>query len=444
MRIVHRDIAITLAALSLAGSALAAPVETLLYSFQGGSDGGAPYAGLIADKEGALYGTTTGGGTGDGGFGFGTVFKLTPPAKGQTVWTETVLYSFQGGSDGDGPFGDLIADNSGALYGTTQTGGSGGGYGTVFKLTPPAKGQTACTETVLHSFTGGSDGVFPLDGLIVGKQGALYSTTGAGGTGDAGTVFKLTPPAKGQTAWTETVLYSFKGDGSDGAFPFGDLIADNSGALYGTTVGGGNGRVNGTVFKLTPPAKGQTVWTETVLYSFKIGNPLNPSTPSGGLIADNSGALYGTTGGGGTVFKLTPPANGQTAWTETVLYSFKGGSDGARPSGLIADKQGALYGTAASGGSGANGMVFKLTPPATGQTAWTETVLYSFKGGSDGARPSGLIADKQGALYGPTNIGGSEISCFDGCGTVFKLTLCEKDKDHDHNHDRCPAFLPEE
>ncbi len=208
--------------------------------------------------------------------GCGTVFKLTPPAKGQTAWAETVLYSFKGGSDGLNPQAGLIADNTGALYGTTSA------YpGTVFKLTPPARGQTAWTETVLYNFCSlpnCSDGAEPnFVSLIADKEGALYGTTGSGGIGNYGTVFKLTPPAKGQTVWTETVLYSFKG-GSDGQNPEASLIADDQGALYSTTFFGGTGGSfprdpgSGTVFKLTPPAKGQTTWTKTsqLLHAVKL------------------------------------------------------------------------------------------------------------------------------------------------------------------------------
>ena len=317
MRIVSRGMAITIAALSLAGSASAAPVETVLYSFANGADG-VPLAGLIADNRGALYGTTVN----DGISGIGTVFKLTPPPEGQTQWTETVLYRFKGGSDGFDPEAALIADKSGALYGTTLHGGNtlnGVTIGTVFKLTPPAKGQTAWTETVLYSFcslSNCSDGAEPLAGLIADNSGALYGTTSEGGSGcpqssfGCGTVFKLTPPAKGQTAWTETVLYIFCSllNCSDGATPMAGLIADNSGALYGTTRLGGTGSDDGTVFKLIPPAKGHTAWTEIVLHSF-TGSPDGRNTVAG-LIADNWGALYGTTvlGGAsdyGTVFKLT-------------------------------------------------------------------------------------------------------------------------------------------
>jgi uncharacterized repeat protein (TIGR03803 family) len=428
MKILYHSLAIAVASFFLAGSALAAPVETVLYSFTGGRDGAGLLAGLIADNQGTLYGTTQYGGTAS----LGTVFKLTPPANGQSAWTETVLYSFTGGSDGGLPYAGLIADNQGALYGTTHGAVLNNSLGTVFKLTPPANGQSAWTETVLYSFCnhpqppGCSDGFAPEAGLIADNQGALYGTT------LGGTVFKLTPPAKGQTTWTETVLYSFTG-GSDGGAPEAGLIADNQGALYGTTSSGGTGNA-GTVFKLTPPAKGQTAWTPTVLYSFcSLSNCSDGYEPRAGLIADNQGALYGTTEFGGTaplasskgtVFKLTPPAKGQTAWTETVLYSFcslSNCSDGANPvfAGVIADNQGALYGTTELGGTAGVGTGFKLTPPAKGQTAWTETVLHDFGStGSDGGTPyAGLIAN-HGALYGTTSSGGTGAF-----GTVFQLTL---------------------
>ena len=258
-----------------------------------------------------------------------------------------------------------------------------------------------------------------------------------------------------------TVLWSFCSllNCSDGASPVADLVADDHGALYGTTVYGGKSG-DGTVFKLTPPSKGQTVWEETVLYSFcSLSNCSDGDGPLAGLIADREGAFYGTTSGGGNgvgiVFKLTPPAKGQTVWKETVLYSFCALSscvDGNGPlAGLIADREGALYGTTVGGGinpgSNGGGTVFKLTPPSSeGQTAWKETVLYSFTGGSDGAAPqAGLIADKHGALYTTTVAGGSG-----SFGTVLKLTLCPepsgrgwREKDDDRDRDRCPAFTPE-
>jgi uncharacterized repeat protein (TIGR03803 family) len=403
MKILYHSLAIAVASFFLAGSALAAPVETVLYSFTGGRDGAGLLAGLIADNQGTLYGTTQYGGTAS----LGTVFKLTPPANGQSAWTETVLYSFTGGSDGGLPYAGLIADNQGALYGTTHGAVLNNSLGTVFKLTPPANGQSAWTETVLYSFCnhpqppGCSDGFAPEAGLIADNQGALYGTT------LGGTVFKLTPPAKGQTTWTETVLYSFTG-GSDGGAPEAGLIADNQGALYGTTGRGGTAEF-GTVFKLTLPAKGQPAWIETVLYSFcSQPNCSDGADPEAGLIADNQGALYGTTVLGGLSINI---------------------------------------------GSANSGTVFKLTPPAKGRTAWTETVLYRFcsqPNCSDGAGlAAGLIADNWGTLYG-TTVGGGIASA----GTVFKLALCpehergQRDDDHgrdrDHDHDRCTDFHSEE
>jgi uncharacterized repeat protein (TIGR03803 family) len=262
----------------------------------------------------------------------GTVFELTPPAKGQAAWKEAVVYRFcslSNCSDGANPEAGLIANKQGALYGTTAGGGSSGGFGTVFKLRPPAKGRAAWTEAVLYSFTGGSDGNGPVAGLLADEQGALYGTTeGGGGVGNNGTVFKLT---KGETAWKETVLYRFCSlsnsllNCSDGSLPSAGLIADEHGALYSTTPLGGSGTDGGygdkygggTVFKLTPPPKGHAGWTETVLYSFcSLSSCSDGANPYAGLIADKQGALYSTTSSGGvssavpccygTVFKLTP------------------------------------------------------------------------------------------------------------------------------------------
>jgi uncharacterized repeat protein (TIGR03803 family) len=389
------------------GSAWAAPAETVLYSFTGGSDGANPLAGLIADSKGNLYGTTAFGGTSGsvcGAIGCGVVFELSPGG------TETVLYSFTGGSDGDNPWtGGLIADSSGNLYGTT-IGGGAQAQGVVFKLSPSG------TETVLYSFTGGSDGADPFAGLNADGSGNLYGTTISGGLLDCGSgseivgcgvVFKLSPGG------TETVLHSFTG--SDGSEPESSLIADSSGNLYGTTGAGGSaggchGAVVvgcGVVFKLSPGG------TETVLYPFTGGSD---GAGPGGLIAGSSGNFYGTTfnggaSGNGVVFTLSPSG------TETVLYSFTGGTDGANPVGnLISDSSGNLYGTTIHGGAlGCRdtgcGVVFKLSPSGT------ETVLYTFTGGGDGALPqAGLIADSSGNLYGTTYLGGAS-----GNGTVFKL-----------------------
>jgi uncharacterized repeat protein (TIGR03803 family) len=382
-----------------------------------GNNGATPRGSLVTDAAGNFYGTTYGGG---GGSSNGTVFELTPPEPGQTNWTETVLIAFKA-NKGENPSGSLIADSAGNFYGTTMNGGTSG-YGTAFEVMPPAAGQTTWTENVLTAFNN-TNGAYPMGSLVADNAGNLYGTTSGGGdtqscTGGCGTVFKLAPPGAGKKAWTETVLIAFNGANGDG--PQGDLIIDGAGNLYGMTeLGGANGF--GTVFKLAPPAAGQTAWTETILSSFG-GN--DGEFPRGSLIADQAGNLYGeTTQGGvnayGTVFELAPPAAGQTAWTFTVLNAFNG-SDGANAHGsLIADGAGNFYGTTFSGGAHNIGTVFKLAPPAAGQTAWTETVLTAFVR-KNGQYPAGsLIADSAGNLYGTAEYGGAS-KCH--CGTVFEIT----------------------
>jgi uncharacterized repeat protein (TIGR03803 family) len=355
--------------------------ETVIHAFTNiDGDGANPYSGLIADDSGALYGTTQFGGadeSGCGGLGCGTIFKLTPPAHGQTGWTQSVLYTFTGvNGDGYGPVSGLFLDSRGALYGTTpfdSSGSCGGlGCGNVFKLTPSGPGQHVWSESILHAFTGGADGANPFAGVIVDRRGNVYGDA-SGGTAvplQAGVIFKLTPPAWGRTAWTDTVLYSF-GGAPDGNTPaYVQLIGDGN-ALYGMTLGGGSGCVS---------ANG---------------------------------------GGCGLVFRLAPPARGQGPWTESVLHSFNG-DDGAFPDGRLLVNRGALYGTTSSGGASAgspsgSGTVFQLTPPASRQAGWAFNLLHAFTGTPDGAHSTaGLTAGTHGDLYGTTTVGGAY-----GFGTVF-------------------------
>jgi uncharacterized repeat protein (TIGR03803 family) len=320
--------------------------------------------------------------------------SLTPPAQSQTF---SILYTFTGGADGGFPVASLIRDPQGNLYGTTYAGGVSGA-GTVFKLSRAGK------ETVLYSFTGGSDGLFPNSQVIQDSEGNLYGTTYEGGDFHLGTVFRLS--RTGQV----TVLQSFTGS-SDGASPVAGLIRDPEGNLYGTASGGGLG--NGTVFKLSKTGK------FTVLYSFKGGS--DGLLPMARLLRDSNGSLYGTTvlGGSygyGTVFELG------NAGKETVLYTFTGGSDGAEPSaGLIQDSKKNFYGTAFYGGAYGYGTVFKLSK------AGEETVLYSFASGLDGANPDGeLFRDSKGRFYGTTGAGGVAGSGY-GYGTVYKLSEGRKE-----------------
>ena len=404
--------------LLLAASAFAATAgETVLYSFAGGNSGSNPYAGLVADAAGNLYGTTGGGGSSTKcslGSGCGTVFMLAPPSGTTTTWTETVLYNFQGATvkDGSGPQAGLIFDAKGALYGTTSSGGASGD-GTVFKLTPPATQGGAWTETVLHSFKGGTDGSNPASALIFDTKGALYGTTPVGGANNFGIAFKLLPPTTG-TTWAETILYTFKGL-TDGGKPYAALVLKGNN-VYGTTLDGGLSS-EGAIFELTAPTKVGSSWTETVLYSF-TGGP-DGGKPYAGLILDKAGNLYSTTGlggagGFGTVFKLTAPKTG-TTWTESVLYSFGGGPDGSYArSGLAFDTKGNLYGTTGVG-TGNSGVVFELTPPKSG-TVWPEAVLWTFSGGLDGGDATAGLVMIGSNLYGTTSLGGQY-----GKGTVFEV-----------------------
>jgi len=310
----------------------------VLYAFTGGTDGASPMAGLLRDAEGNLYGTTT-----SGGAGFGVVFMLDP------MGNEHVLHTFNG-ADGDTPTAGLIMDSEGNLYGTTLGGGnlqcSRRGCGVVFKI-DHSTGQ----ESILYAFNG-SDGRLPSADLIRDEAGNLYGTTFIGGANNYGVVFRVDPDGH------ETVLHDFTG-GTDGARSTGALIRDDEGNLYGTTNYGGNVNecVNGAdvgcgvVFKLDRNG------IETVLYTFTGGS--DGATPFAGVMRDHNGNLYGTTiaGGGfygalcagfgcGVVFKLDQ--TGQ----QTVLYTFEGGADGGNPfGGLIEDSNGKLYGAATLGGN---------------------------------------------------------------------------------------------
>jgi uncharacterized repeat protein (TIGR03803 family) len=246
--------------------------ESILHLFAGGKDGEVPMGVLVGDNGGNLYGTTENGG---GKNNAGTVFEIAADGA------ETVLYAFTGKSDGAYPFAGLIEDSSGNLYGTTQGGGlqdcDGAYCGTVFKVAPDG------TETVLYAFSGPpNDGDHPYGNLIEDSAGNFYGTTAYGGSADAGTVFKLAPDG------TETVLYSFSG--SDGSTPASGLIEDANGNLYGTTYQGGASG-DGVVFELAPDG------TETVMHAFAGGT--DGADPYGGLIADKAGNLYGTTVRGG-------------------------------------------------------------------------------------------------------------------------------------------------
>ena len=433
--------------LAIAGAAVAAgPRESVIYSFQGGNDGSYPYGGLVAGRGGALYGTTSQGGGGSCSGGCGTVFHLAPQSTVGGPWVETVLYTFTGGSDGATPWASLIVDGAGNLYGSTLFGGGTcrGGCGVVFKLAPPETAGGSWTESVLYAFKGvrAGDGNGPEGALVFDQNGNLFGTTYAGGTAcsdsgptGCGTFFQLSPPAATGGTWTESVIYRF--DPSFYGGPSAGLIVDSKGNLYGTAVNDGPGG-EGTAYKLAQTSAG---WKRKVLHAF--GGNADGGYPWAGLTAGKGSALYGATAGyggevgdGGTAFKLTPPASSGGAWTENILYVFPGENGYTRgPFGsLLANPAGILFGMTPSGGNGSCvvggwlgcGTVFQLTPPTTTGGTWTHTTLHSFAGGADdGSIPYGsLIFGPGHALYG-TTYGGGSGTCSQpspsGCGTVFVI-----------------------
>ncbi len=361
---------------------------TDLYNFAGSPDGINPYAGLVEDTQGNLYGTTAYGGV----YGYGTVFKV---AGG----VETLLYSFTGGSDGSEPFSPLLFDGAGNAYGATYSGGASG-FGSVFKL------DTSGNETVVYSFAGGSgDGCHPAGSLLLGSSGNLYGATEGCGSNNLGTVFEI------NSSGAETILHSFAGGPSDGANPsVAGLVMDPNGNLYGTTQNGGASS-HGVLYKLSQG-------TESILYSF-AGGMKDGCYPFGTPVMDKQTNLYGTTvscgssSSGGIVWKV-----GQKG-KETVMHRFGGGrTDGCAPfGGVVLDASGNLYGTTFDCGASGYGTVFEVSSKGK------ETVLHSFAGNSAGAHPySNVIVDSSGNVYGTTFYGGSESACEFGCGTVWNLT----------------------
>jgi uncharacterized repeat protein (TIGR03803 family) len=393
--------------------------EKVLYSFSFntlgvGKDGAAPNGNLVFDTAGNLYGETSNGGSAADA---GMIYELSPQAGGS--WTEKIIYAFGDGGDGSGPYGGLIFDASGNLYGTASKG--------IFELSPQSGGLW--TLQVLYTPSGETDASGPVNGLIFDKSGNLYGASESGGAYAAyGTVFELSPPQSGTGPWTEQILHSFNNNFVDGYRPLGSLVFDANGNLYGTTsYGGVNGM--GTVFELTPGTGG--VWTETILYSQSYAE-----TPYANLIFDTEGNLYSTSFSGGapgqnvgihgTVFELSPPQSG-TAWTEQILHSFaEDATDGGSPAaGLIFDAKGNLYSTTFHGGpfytesdtANTDGTIFELLPQQTG--GYAEDVLYIFgTATNDGVLPTaGVISDTKGNLYGETSEGGAY-----GYGAVFEYT----------------------
>jgi uncharacterized repeat protein (TIGR03803 family) len=418
---------LAVAALLASGPAAAKAARfATIYNFVS-ADGGAgdannPYAGLVIDGAGNLFGTSYAGGAG----GLGTVYELSP-APGQSGWTETILYSFHASNrlDGAHPTGRLVFGQHGELYGTTSSsaGADSNGLGTVFELSPPSLPGGRWTEAILHVFTGAAgDGATPYAGLAIDSSGTLYGTTFAGGSSAGtsapgfGTVFSLAPPSADSSAWAEAILYNFPGTARDGINPQSDLVLSPTGTLFGTTPNCSSRLAcAGTVFQLAPS---RGAWIESVIAAFPASGAAGAG-PNRELVPDSTGNLYGTTGMGvGTTFRLSPPAAQGSKWQHNVLARFKADKDGA-PQGGVLPAGAVLYGTLAYGPHKSGGAIYKVAS-SPGSAPWFNTTLYSFtaKPAGGGVFPVGnLVADQAGNLYGVTEIGGAT-----GVGTVFRIT----------------------
>lgn len=413
--------------LMLAASAIASDVgkndltqnpaaESVIYNFT--TNYSNPDGGLIADAAGNLYGTALDGTK----FPNGAVFQL---SHKNNTWEEKPLMIFDG-KNGRYPSARMVFDLQGNLYGSTLEGGDGpcsGGCGVIFELSP--SGGAAWNYTILYSFQNGFDGQTPDSNLLMDSNGNLYGTTGPGPT-TSGTVFELKHPRQQNDSWTLDTLFTF--NGTNGFSP--NALAFSGGALYGTTAEGGSSNYTGTVFQLKP-VNGS--WTYTLVYAFTGG--ADGGFPGEIVSSATPNVLYGTAGGGpstyGVIFKITPDSSG--GWTESVLYNFSGGADGAIPGPLTVAGPDRIFGTTNSGGDASAcsflypylgcGVVYAFTP-----STQTETVLHTFTGPpNDGAGTygSGVVLD-QGALYGTTYYGGNG-QCSNGtevvgCGTVYTVS----------------------
>jgi len=417
------------AALMFAGAGIAAgQTEEILHVFEAGNDGYYPESyPVVVGPAGNVYGTTSYGGGGNCTFGVytgcGMIYQLTRPAQAGGAWTENIVWQFQGGADGAIPGGLLL--RNGKLYGGTGTGGSGactGGCGYIFELTPPAEPGGAWTKTALYD----APTLETECGITAFDAEGHYYGVGPSRDGN-GSVCRVTPPRTQGGAWTEETVYVFKGVArgqslGDGSGPLG-VTFDSHGNLWGATASGGycqrfqGGSCFGTLFELMPPAEAGNAWSETVVHRFSNLD----QNPGSGVVFDQAGALYGITYV--EVYRFMSGAL-------TVIGTFDDNVPHAYAptGGVVVDASGNVFGVSAAGGQFGDGTVYKLTPPAGGNNPWPQTILHSFAGGSDGWNPEGpLTLAPNGALYGTTQIGGNQgCNLFGpeggtGCGIVFEI-----------------------
>ena len=389
------------------------PAHTL-YSFTGKIDGARPAGGLTTDPDGNLYGAACQQTESQNG----TIFRLAPPGQTEKKWHFTALYVFTDPQLGVSPCGTLWRRADGALFGLAGGGGANGA-GTAFELDPPANPAGAWTETTLHDFAfSRTDGASPGGSLIADAQGRLFGTTVQGGRGckgdlGCGVVFMLTPPENG-TGWTEQVIYFFNGQTGKAGFPSGELAMAGDGTLFGTTPN--------SVFSLSETKSG--AWHYTAL-------AISPALPYGlstGVTLGADGTLYGVTDLGGinntgTVYALTPPADGTAPWTSALIHQFGtfiGNRDGYNPTGpLSLDANGTLFGTSASGGRNGAGLVYRMDPPAKPGGNWQFRIVTALSppSGHGPRSPAGPVLLRSGAAYLTTANGGKDMR-----GTIVSVT----------------------
>jgi uncharacterized repeat protein (TIGR03803 family) len=383
-----------------------AAAEKTLYEFgaPGGQDGMQPFCVPVLDANGNLFGTTMLGGPDNAG----TIFELSRNASNQ--WVETILHEFTGASDGGYPVAGLVFDNQGNLYGTAGGGGTNG-TGVVFELSPQGSGWSYSVIYSFGAYLKTNDGFAPNSPVVFDSAGNMYGTTneggGAGCFNGCGTVFELSPTGTGR--WTEQVIHHFSANPPDGQLPSGGLALDKNGDLYGTTPNGGTSG-GGVLYQLKYSSTTK-MWSETIVHQFGVNTGDGADPINVILLAGQDGNLYGTTDGGGknghgAVFETTFSKTGAKT---SILYSFKetySGDGNAPHSGVIMDKEGNLYGTTSYGGAfNYYGTIFRLSKSSGGE--WNETVLYSFTGGSDGYYPQAGVTMSNGFLYGTTWLGGN-------------------------------------
>jgi uncharacterized repeat protein (TIGR03803 family) len=367
-----------------------AQTYSVIWNFTGGGDGSTPYAGVTI-RGGHLFGTTYYGGP----FDRGAIYELMPVGS---IWSFSPVLLFSNG--GANPQARVVFGPDGRLYGTTYTGGSNN-FGTLFYATPPLSicktANCSWKEHTIHSFTGSPDGNSPFYGdLVWDQQGNIFGTTESGGASNQGAVYELKPSGN---SWTEEIIHSFSGTEYNA---YSGVILDSNGDLFGTIASGGI--YYGAVYELKYT---NGSWVETPIYTFQNGS--DGAFPVGGLVMDKAGNLYGSTtgggsGGGGTIFELSPAGD---SWTFQVLYNLQG--DGAGPyASLTMDDAGNLYGTTYADGANGKGNIFKLTKTGNG---WAYSSLHDFSAGSDGRYPIGAVTvDSDGTLYGTAALGGSQAN----------------------------------